>query len=161
MQIVSRRDGEASAPMGTSPGSIAKASAEMADASDPETFARLRGSRRDFANPHPRHEVLKHARAAEFRKCGPPCEAKPKSQRDDMMVAQGQRSAALGLADKNHSLFFPFGLARRRAPNPKKGGGGWRVNPGLQSLRSLARGYPHAAPPGLRNPNSGLTRWKE
>src|SRR5580765_3767482 len=45
--------------------------------------------------------------------------AKPKSRRDDMIVAQGKRSAALGGGPKIFSSFFPSGLARQRRARPE------------------------------------------
>lgn len=45
--------------------------------------------------------------------------AKPKSRRDDMIVAQGKRSAALGCGPKIIFSLFPSGLARLRRAKPE------------------------------------------
>ena len=45
--------------------------------------------------------------------------AKLKSHRDDKIVAQGKRSAALGYGGKMISSFFPSGLGRRRRAKPE------------------------------------------
>ncbi len=45
--------------------------------------------------------------------------AKLKSCKDDMIIAQGKRSAALGYGGKMNSSFFPSGLARRRRAKPE------------------------------------------
>jgi hypothetical protein len=52
--------------------------------------------------------------------------AKLKSRRDDLIIAQGKRSAALGDGRKMISSFFPSGLARRRRAKPEgKKEAGW------------------------------------
>ena len=80
--------------------------------------------------------------------------AKLKSCKDDEIIAQGKRSAALGYGDKMiFSFFLPVWRAAA-APNRKKKEEGWvALYPGRQSLRSFALGYCQAAPPGLRNGN--------
>ena len=45
--------------------------------------------------------------------------AKLKSRRDDMIIAQGKRSAALGSGRKMIPSFFPSGLARQRCAKPE------------------------------------------
>src|SRR5215471_20838522 len=75
--------------------------------------------------------------------------AKLKSCKDDTIVAQGKRSAALGYRRKMIS-FFPSGLARvwRAKPEGKKEVGVvWRFTQG-DGLGGLALGYYHAAPRG-------------
>ena len=78
--------------------------------------------------------------------------AKLKSCKDDDIIAQGKRSAALGCGPKMISSFFPSGLARqgtRQTRRKKRGWVGWRVTQG-GGLGGLALGYYQAAPPGLR-----------
>src|SRR5262249_16794166 len=75
--------------------------------------------------------------------------AKLKSCKDDTIVAQGKRSAALGYRRKMIS-FFSSGLARvwRAKPEGKKEVGVvWRFTQG-GGLGGLALGYYHAAPRG-------------
>jgi hypothetical protein len=45
--------------------------------------------------------------------------AKPESCKDDEMVAQGKRSAALGYGRKMIPSFFPSGFARQRRAKPE------------------------------------------
>ena len=45
--------------------------------------------------------------------------AKPKSCKDDEIIAQGKRSAALGCGPKTFPSFFPSGLARWRRAKPE------------------------------------------
>ena len=51
-------------------------------------------------------------------------QAKPKSCKDDEIIAQGKRSAALGKGPPHPSSFFPSGFARpwRAKPEGKKEG---------------------------------------
>jgi hypothetical protein len=82
-----------------------------------------------------------------------PIELKMKSRRDDLMIAQGKRSAALGFRFEMISSFFLSGLARARQTRKKKGGLDWgRITQG-GGLGGLALGYFHAALPGLRTTN--------
>ena len=45
--------------------------------------------------------------------------AKPKSCKDDEIIAQGKRSAALGYGRKMIPSFFPSGFARQRRAKPE------------------------------------------
>ena len=82
--------------------------------------------------------------------------AKPKSRRDDMIIAQGKRSAALGSGRKMIPSFFPSGLAHQRCAKPegkKRLGGGLFTQGG--GFGGLALGCYLVAPPGRRRGESG------
>jgi hypothetical protein len=73
-----------------------------------------------------------------------------KSRRDDLMIAQGKRGAALGCGLEMISSFLLPGLARTRQTRKKKRGLGWGQITQGGGLDGLALGYYHAALPGLR-----------
>jgi len=86
--------------------------------------------------------------------------AKLKSRRDDRILAQGKRSAALGYEPKMISFLFSFrGLARRRRARPlkEKRKAGGTVFTQECGLGGLALGYFLAAPPGRPNDRQGVT----
>ena len=86
--------------------------------------------------------------------------AKLKSCRDDMILAQGKRSAALGYGRKMIPTFFPSGFARPGRAKPE----GKKVVGSLGSLPRAAAsavllGYYHAAPSGRRT--GELAAWRK
>jgi hypothetical protein len=80
--------------------------------------------------------------------------AKLKSCKDDMIIARGKRSAALGYGRKMILSFLPSGFARPVAQNRKgrKRLVGWALYPGG------GLGYYLAAPSGRRT--GELVAWK-
>jgi hypothetical protein len=74
--------------------------------------------------------------------------AKLKSCKDDEIIAQGKRSAALGYGRKMIPSFFPSGLAhqRRAKPEDEAGWGGSLPRAAACSSAALRRHKPEALP---------------
>jgi hypothetical protein len=83
--------------------------------------------------------------------------AKLKSCKDDVIIAQGKRSAALGYGPKMIFSFFPSGLARLRAKSEGKKEVEWGGPLPRAAASAALLGYYQAAPLGLRKgePDAG------